>query len=187
MRLRLLSLLAVCALFITFTSCIEEGSQDILVSSESGLTQEDVNNGNTRTISAMNFAYLHEDRSNIVSGGLSQHSLSFTERDVRSGDRLVGTSDMMIVYLMSQGEDITGEYVINGNEATSEKGIAYLTYCTNMNFARGSADEDIPTNGGSLIVTNGENGNYKVAYQTNVGRYGDVQGGLEGAFIPVRD
>jgi|AntRauTorckE5430_2_1112549.scaffolds.fasta_scaffold01919_4 hypothetical protein len=186
MRFRLLSLLAVCAFFLTFTSCIEEGSQDLLLSSESGTTQLDIDNG-TEAISKMAFAYLHEDRSAIVPGELSLYSLSFTARDVKTGDRLTGTSDMMIVYLMSQNSEISGEYVINANEATAEKGIAYVTYCTNMNFARGTADDDVPMVNGSLIITPAENGDYLVAYQGQVGRMGQAEGSLEGAFVPVRD
>ena len=171
--MRILSLLGCLALFVTLTSCIEEGSDSILISSESGLTQEQVDNDN-RAISTMAYGYIHGNNVIYNSDELNTFNVSLTAEDVRRGDRLTGTSNMMVVHFMKFGSDLTGTYEIMGNEATREKGIAFVNYCTNMDFSRGTADDDIPFDGGSITITEDQDGNYKVAYQGSLQRRGQT-------------
>lgn len=174
MRFRLLSLLACCVFTLTFTSCIEEGASDLLISSESGLTQEQLDSG--QEISTMAYGYLHQV--NGSAGELKAYQLSLTASDVQVGDRLLGTSNMMVLNLMGYGDDITGVYRINSNEATRSQGIAFMNYCLNMNFATGTMDLDIPTSGGTVSITNNEEGGYTVSYSASLTGAGDTAGEL---------
>jgi len=185
MRTRFLSLLAVSACLFTFTSCIEEIGEDLLISSESGLTQENLDQGIT-AMPKMAYGYLDiQAATNVADNELGHQMVVLTVSDVARDGRLRGTSDMMFVNLMSYGGKIAGTYKIGGNNATEDAGIAFINFCSNMNFANGTTDEDIPMNDGDLIVTENEDGSFKVAMEATAFRFGNVITDFEGALTPV--
>ncbi len=103
--------------------------------------------------SGLDFGYMSDYTFGNPSSNM--YSITLTTSDVERNGRLLGRSDMITFIVTSDTPEIQeGSYRIEPFwDGTTPNVLFGGMYCQNMNFATGSADDDVPTVAGTMTLT----------------------------------